>query len=247
MTDINIFPDGMMEDGGVNAACWDNPAPWAPTVCTLSKNAAAPHTGLQNLRITTVGMVTASYCYGLFSSQTPGAPGGSFPINSFQCWVKTDVGNSIELKLTTTAGVTTITVSTLIWQLIDFAPIVGGILREGPNGEGVLRVKGIHPPAANEIIEIDDIQARENYIAASSSKGFPDGYACWNCDKFQPFDPDTSRNGECRGLPPAQCCAEVTGDKAEPLFARLILDASAKWCAAWKRRLIKLPDPPPFP
>lgn len=75
-------------------------------------------------------------------------------------------------------------------------------------------------------------------------------YSCLNCDKFQRAD-DTTPGiwhgaGECRALPPAQCCVDTVGTKEEPVFAQIVW-APRTWCAAWKRLIgAALPDPTPI-
>lgn len=59
-------------------------------------------------------------------------------------------------------------------------------------------------------------------------------FSCWTCKHFQAGEDRPGHldgSGECRVLPPAECCTE---DKTEPVFPE-IGSALFTWCSAWMK------------
>lgn len=77
-----------------------------------------------------------------------------------------------------------------------------------------------------------------------NSKNSP--MSCWTCKHFQPVTtPEIDGSGECRALPPLQCCSE---ERTEPIWAQLDY-GPYYWCSAFmqRRRADSLGTPPAPP
>lgn len=246
-TSPNLVVDGDMEDVGISH--------WDPAFAVVTKETPG-HSGDQCLRVTAnsgadgyafQGPVEGGgICY--FSSPKQVQYGGTVraPKLFLDGWFRSDgiatpwveIGNNDRFVLPVSTE----------WGRIQ---LLGNIAASSTYGKFWVSL-GLTPSVgAGEYVEFDDFRI---WQVAENCKN----YSCWNCDKFQPVDVLTSRAGQCRGIPAAQCCSLGEQEETEPIWSGLnyigtlyVGDSSAVWCAAWKRKngtVAALPpiEQPPF-